>query len=67
MNAYRFRYWAGAKPVYEDEVECASDRIALDHAQVFAADFDVEIWNGPRFLTRIKKGSVPAPADPPPG
>ena len=64
MGAYRFRYWAGGKPVYEDEVACAGEAQALDHAKVFASEFDVEIWDGQRFVMRVEKDAPPAGARP---
>ena len=36
------------------EIECASDKEAIEEANELLADRDVEVWQGPRIVIRLK-------------
>ena len=36
------------------EIECASDKEAIEEANELLADLDVEVWQGPRIVIRLK-------------
>ena len=62
MSLYRFRFSMDGELVHEADHESTNDLDALDAAHAFAAEFDVEVWDGERFVARVKKGAVWAAA-----
>ena len=59
MIAYRFEYLLDGATVYAAMHEFTDDLDALDTAEQLAEDFEIEIYQGTRFVTRIKKGRRP--------
>jgi hypothetical protein len=55
---YRLCFFTAGKIVYRGEHECDNDREALDLAQEFAKDFEIEVWDGDRFVSRVKRDNA---------
>ena len=55
MSVYIFRFISGSGLIRDANHECANDSDALKEAELFATDFDVEIWSGERLVARVKK------------
>jgi hypothetical protein len=63
MIAYRFDYLLDGEIVYAAMHEFADDLDALDTAEELAEDFEIEIFEGTRFVARIRQGRRPPDVD----
>jgi hypothetical protein len=50
------RQVAAAPPV---TITCKNERDGLQQAQQLVDDFDIELWDGPRFIARLKSLQEP--------
>jgi hypothetical protein len=57
MAYYRFRFLEDGKPVSQVDHDHADDLDALAKAEILSVDSEVEVWDGDRFVARVKKGN----------
>jgi hypothetical protein len=57
MVAYRFRFLEGGKPTSQFNHGHGDDLDALSKAELLSAYSEVEVWDGDRFVARVKKGN----------
>lgn len=59
MNSYDiYRLYGGARSVNKRSVECRDDLEALAEAKRQSRDEAVEVWEGGRFVARVKQGDA---------
>jgi len=62
MGSYTFHLFSNGKLFHKKDVMLSEDLDAVDMAQAFAADGDVEVWAIDRFVARVKHNAVPLEA-----
>ena len=59
MKNYHLAFFNKGRLFYSVEHEFPDDLEAIALGGHFAADFDVEVWEGSRLVGRLKRGDVP--------
>jgi len=54
MPSYRLCFFNRGKMVYRGDHDCADDREATELANEFCKDFEVEVWEGDRLVSRVR-------------
>ncbi len=59
MGSYSFHYIANKKIRKSKELDLPEDVAALDYALMLSRESEIVVWEGERFVARIKKNGAP--------
>ncbi len=63
MGSYSFYYIVKNKIQKSKDAELPEDIAALDYATMLSNDGEIVVWQGERFVARVKKANAPLTED----